>query len=184
MKVLIIDCYDSFTYNIYQMVGQLGAEPVVIKNDMELEKAPTDIDRLVLSPGPGKPDDAGNCIRAIDYYEVPTLGICLGHQVIAQKYDGEITKMDPVHGKTSEINHENHQIFEGIPQGFRATRYHSLCLSRPVPKKLRELARAKQDNTVMAVEHRKRPLYGVQFHPESIASEYGSLILNNFIFGE
>ncbi|WGI16805.1 aminodeoxychorismate/anthranilate synthase component II [Methanonatronarchaeum sp. AMET-Sl] len=184
MNVLIVDCYDSFTYNLYQMVGELKANPTVIKNDDDLKKIPTDIDRVILSPGPGKPENAGNCSEIINYLEKPVLGVCLGHQVIAHTYGGCIEKTTPIHGKTSEINHNGNRLFGDIPKRFKATRYHSLIVNEPLPKEFEVIARSSEDQKVMAISHKKKPLYGIQFHPESIASSYGKQILTNFIYGE
>ncbi|OUJ19419.1 Anthranilate/para-aminobenzoate synthase component II TrpG [Methanonatronarchaeum thermophilum] len=183
MNVLIVDCYDSFTYNLYQMVGQLNENPIVTKNDENINNLPKKIDRIILSPGPGAPENAGNCSKIIDHYEVPVLGVCLGHQVIAHKYGGAISKTKPVHGKTSEIKHDGSKLFKKIPKNFKATRYHSLKVEQPLPKEISVNARSIDENIVMSISHKTKPIFGVQFHPESIASNHGNQILKNFLYG-
>lgn len=184
--LLVIDNYDSFTWNLVHYLGELGAEPVVIRNDrISAEEA---LDRepeaIVLSPGPCTPDDAGICLDLIRqaYGAVPILGVCLGHQAIGQAYGGEVVRAPQLmHGKVSTIIHQGAGVFHGINGPFAATRYHSLAI-RPesLPKVLSATAHT-EDGIIMGVQHRTHPVHGVQFHPESIASEHGHRILGNFL---
>jgi anthranilate synthase/aminodeoxychorismate synthase-like glutamine amidotransferase len=188
MKVAIIDCYDSFTYNLFQLVGRLGAEPIPVLSDESLERVrAVDPDRIILSPGPGTPDDSGICPEVIREYAgtVPILGVCLGHQTIVQTFGGTIRRMGrPVHGKTSSIVHTGEGIFAGIPNPFTATRYHSLVAAEEdIPREFGTLAYAAEDRCVMAVAHRNLPLYGIQFHPESIMTPEGAHLMKNFLSG-
>ncbi len=188
MKVAIIDCYDSFTYNLFQLVGRLGADPVPVLSDEPIGRVRAlSPDRIILSPGPGTPDDSGICPEVIREYagRVPILGVCLGHQTIIQTYGGTIRRMGrPVHGKTSSIIHTGEGIFAGIPSPFTATRYHSLSAEEhAIPEEFRTLAYAADDRCVMAVCHQGLPLYGIQFHPESIMTREGAGIMKNFLFG-
>ena len=186
--LLMIDNYDSFTYNLVQAFGQLGAEIAVYRNDQitldqirELQP-----DRIVISPGPGTPDDGGislDILREISP-DVPTLGVCLGHQCIGQAYGGKIIRAPQLmHGKTSEVRHEGHPLFADVPDPFTATRYHSLIIEEPVPDVLDVIARA-DSGEVMGVKHKEHPVIGVQFHPESILTVYGPRILQNFLEGK
>jgi para-aminobenzoate synthetase len=187
MKTLIIDNYDSFTYNLYQLVGSvLGEAPVVRTNDQLswdefLELSPNFV---ILSPGPGRPDierDFGICRRVLLESEVPVLGVCLGHQGLGQVYGGRVVAApEPMHGRTSIIQHDGSDIFAGIPQGLHAVRYHSLIVATPVPDCLRVTAWT-EDGLVMGLAHKDRPLWGVQFHPESIATEHGERLMRNFL---
>lgn len=187
MKTLIVDNYDSFTYNLCQLVGKLtGTTPDVVHNDeltwsRFLQLAP---DKVILSPGPGHPDnprDFGICRQILLESAVPVFGVCLGMQGLGSVFGGKIVRApEPVHGRTAAIHHNGAGLFSGIPQRFHAVRYHSLMLAQPVPDCLRVIAWT-EHNMVMAVEHRDRPLWGVQFHPESIATEYGERLLQNFI---
>lgn len=186
MKVVIIDCFDSFTYNLLQMVGTAGAYPVPIPADQHLIRVQQEQpDRIILSPGPGTPDDTGVCLEVIRYYagKIPILGVCLGHQTIIQYYGGRIIRMvEPVHGKTSPISHSGTGIFAGVDPGFTATRYHSLAAeSESLPHELIITATSPQDGCIMAVSHKELPVHGVQFHPESIMTLAGSRILKNFL---
>lgn len=188
MKVAIIDCYDSFTYNLFQLVGRLGAEPVPVLSDSPIGRIRAlSPDRIILSPGPGTPEDSGICPDVIREYagRVPILGVCLGHQTIIQTFGGTIRRMGrPVHGKTSSIVHTGEGIFAGIPSPFTATRYHSLAAEgHAIPEEFRTLAYAADDRCVMAVTHRDYPLYGIQFHPESIMTREGAGIMKNFLSG-
>jgi para-aminobenzoate synthetase len=185
MQTLLIDNYDSFTFNLFQLLAEVnGAEPIVVRNDEatweELERL--QFDNVVISPGPGRPDvpsDFGVCAEVIRRCEVPLLGVCLGHQGIGWVEGGEVTQApEPMHGRVVEIQHDNSPLFHGIPSPFEATRYHSLSLARPLPPSLREIATA--SGIPMAIEHRERPQWGVQFHPESIATEHGRRLLTNF----
>ncbi len=183
--MILIDNYDSFTYNIVQYLQELGVEPKVFENDKitinELKNL--NFDRIIISPGAGNPDTAGISMNVIkEFYKTKKiLGICLGHQCIAQFFGGKIEKStNPTHGKTSKINIcENSKLFQNLPQEFKVTRYHSLEVSS-LPKELKITAKT-QDGTIMAIEHKILPIYGVQFHPEAILTEYGHELLENFI---
>jgi len=185
MQTLLIDNYDSFTFNLFQLLAEVnGAEPIVVRNDEatweELERL--SFDNVVISPGPGRPDvesDFGVCAEAIRHCEKPLLGVCLGHQGIGWVEGGEVTPApEPMHGRVVEIEHDGSPLFAGIPNPFQATRYHSLSLGRPLPATLREIATAA--GVPMALEHTERPQWGVQFHPESIATPQGKRLLANF----
>jgi len=185
MRTLLIDNYDSFTFNLFQLLAEVnGVEPLVVRNDEatwdELERL--EFDNVVISPGPGRPDvesDFGVCAEAIRRCEKSLLGVCLGHQGIGWVEGGEVVPApEPMHGRVVEITHDGPPLFHGIPSPFQATRYHSLSLKRPLPLTLREIATA--DGVPMAIEHRTRPQWGVQFHPESIATSQGKRLLENF----
>ena len=185
-RVLVIDNYDSFVYNLVQELGELGAEPVVFRNDaidVDGIRAARP-DAVLISPGPGRPDDGGVSLAAIAALagEVPLLGVCLGNQCIGQAYGGEIVSAPHLmHGKTSEIHHDGTGIFAGLPNPFVATRYHSLVV-RPesVPATLEVTARS-SDGVVMGLRHRDLPVEGVQFHPESVLTASGPALLANFL---
>jgi len=183
--VLVIDNYDSFTYNLVQYLGELGAEPCVYRNDQVTldEIAALRPARIVISPGPGTPDDGGisnDVIRALGP-TMPVLGVCLGHQCIGQVYGGLVTRAPRLmHGKTSSVYHNGHGLFNGVPSPFTATRYHSLIVEEPLPEALQVTAFTR-DGEVMALQHREYPVVGVQFHPESILTEHGRRILQNFL---
>lgn len=186
MKVLIVDCYDSFTFNLYQQVGMLGAEPVVFTCDTPLERLEgLDCDRIILSPGPGAPMDSGVCLEVLETMsrKIPTLGVCLGHQAICTTFGGEIIQAKHLmHGKTSEIRHDGKGIFTGLPATFTATRYHSLVAREDsLPEDLQVSAISLDDRYVMGVRHTRYPIEGVQFHPESILSHEGNRIIRNFL---
>ena len=185
--ILIIDNYDSFTYNLVHLIGELSPKIVVKRNDAitvtdAINMKPSGI---VLSPGPCDPDQAGICLeltlKAAEN-EIPLLGVCLGHQTIAQAFGGDIIRChEIIHGKLGEIHHKNDQLFAGIPNVFNATRYHSLIVSQEtLPKELKKTAWLK-DGTIMGLSHKKLPIFGVQFHPESIASQFGYQLINNFL---
>jgi anthranilate synthase/aminodeoxychorismate synthase-like glutamine amidotransferase len=184
MKVLVIDNYDSFTYNLVQYFGDLGAKTVVVRND---ELSPSDgtrlkPDRLVISPGPGTPADTGYCTEYVLTLgtEVPTLGVCLGHQTIVTAFGGAVERApEPRHGKTSMITHDGRGIFADLPDPFEATRYHSLAATS-IPDSLEVSARS-EDDVVQGVRHRTLPIEGVQFHPESIMTAVGRDLLRNFL---
>lgn len=186
MRVIIIDCFDSFTYNLYQMVGMLGARPITLTSDRPLsEVTKAAPDKIILSPGPGRPEDAGICPEVIREYagRVPVLGVCLGHQVIVHTFGGEITRLEtPVHGKTSHILHTGEGILAGIKNPLVATRYHSLAARKEaLPREFRTVAVSKDDGCVMGVMHRFLPIFGLQFHPESIMTPDGMQIMENFL---
>lgn len=183
---ILIDNYDSFTYNLVHLLGELGADMTVFRNDVRdvpdlLSLRPR---AIVLSPGPGDPTKAGVCMelcRAAAAAHIPVLGVCLGHQAIIQAFGGRIGRCRPMHGKLSPIHHSASGLFRGLPDPFMATRYHSLAADEvALPACFTASAHA-DDGTLMAVAHREKPLYGVQFHPESIASEGGRAILDNFL---
>jgi anthranilate synthase/aminodeoxychorismate synthase-like glutamine amidotransferase len=184
MRVLVIDNYDSFTYNLVQYLGELGAEPDVVRNDSVsveelLGRKP---DRVVISPGPCRPVDAGVSIeaaRAFPEKGIPMLGVCLGHQALAEAFGARVVVGEPVHGKTAEVKHDGRSIFRGVENPLVAGRYHSLVVDPELPPEF-ELS-AESSGTVMAIRHRELPAEGVQFHPESVLTESGKLILRNFL---
>jgi anthranilate synthase/aminodeoxychorismate synthase-like glutamine amidotransferase len=187
MNVLIVDCYDSFTFNLYQQVGRLGGNPVVFTSDTPLEVLQKiGCDRIILSPGPGTPEDSGVCREVLETMSrtIPTLGVCLGHQTIYTVFGGEVVRASHLmHGKTSPISHGGEGIFAGIPPPFIATRYHSLVAQREaLPDELEVTASSLDDGYVMGVRHTRYPINGVQFHPESILSDEGDRIMRNFLF--
>jgi len=186
MKTLLIDNYDSFTYNLFQLLAEAnGDEPIVVRNDEVAweELAAREFDNVVVSPGPGRPDregDFGVCGEAIRRAEVPLLGVCLGHQGLSWVYDGRVVHAPEVmHGRLSAVLHDDSPLFAGIPREFQAVRYHSLCVEQPLPDDLEPIAWT-SDGVLMAVAHRELPRWGVQFHPESICTEYGRRLLANF----
>ncbi len=186
--VLMIDNYDSFTYNIVQYCLELGADLKVIRNDeLSVEEiAALAPEKIILSPGPATPDEAGVSLAVIDRFkdEVPILGICLGHQSIAQSFGGKVVRAKRMmHGKTSVMECEpSCAIFRHLPEFFTATRYHSLIVEREsLPEAIEPTAYSRDDNEIMALKIKDRPIYGVQFHPESIMSEFGHEILDNFL---
>ncbi len=183
-RVLLIDNYDSFTYNLVQYLGELGAEPDVVRNDAAtvdelLERRP---DRVVVSPGPCTPNESGisrDVLRRFPEQGTPTLGVCLGHQALATAYGGKFMRGEPIHGKTADIEHDGRTIFKGLGSPLTAGRYHSLIVDPDLPDCL-ELS-AWLGDTVMAVRHRDLPVEGVQFHPESVLTGEGKAMLRNFI---
>lgn len=184
MKVLVLDNYDSFTFNLVQYLGELGADPQVIRSDQVTadEAADLDFERLVISPGPGTPEQAGYSIDYIKKFgaEVPTLGVCLGHQAIAVAYGGKVDLApEPRHGKTSQITHDERGVFAGLDNPFVATRYHSLAAVL-LPDDLEACAWS-EDGVVQGIRHRTLPVAGVQFHPESIMTLEGKKLLANFL---
>ena len=183
-KVLLVDNYDSFTYNLVQYLGELGAELHVVRNDAADagELAGGGWDRAVVSPGPCTPNEAGisvEVMRRLPEAGVPTLGVCLGHQSLAQAFGGQVIRHVPVHGKTTAITHAGTGLFEGLPDPLTVGRYHSLVVEPHVPDCLRVTASG--GGVVMAVEHRELPAYGVQFHPESVLTPEGKRLLENFL---
>ena len=185
MKTLLIDNYDSFTYNLFQLLAEAnGDEPLVVRNDGAswAEIAGWEFDNIVLSPGPGRPElakDFGVCADAIEAADVPLLGVCLGHQGLGHRSGGRVVHAPEVmHGRVSTVRHGGSPLFAGIPPEFEAVRYHSLCVAEPLPEELEPLAWT-DDGVLMGVAHRSRPLYGVQFHPEK-SSSAGLALLENF----
>ncbi|HIG02336.1 MAG TPA: aminodeoxychorismate/anthranilate synthase component II [Myxococcales bacterium] len=187
MRLLMIDNYDSFTYNLVQYLGEIGADVEVIRNDSEsldalLERRP---DGVVISPGPGVPQDAGVSIQVVEAFAArgtPVFGVCLGHQSIGVVYGGRIVRARSImHGKTSQMHHEGHGVFEGLPDPFVATRYHSLVIEPETCPDVLEVTARTEDGEIMGVRHRELPVEGVQFHPESILTEVGKPLLGNFL---
>ncbi len=185
--LLLIDNYDSFTYNLVHYFGQLGEDVVVKRNDELSVKEAMELDpaAILLSPGPCDPDQAGICLGLIEAAaaaRTPLMGVCLGHQSIGQAFGGNIIRSDQiVHGKTGEILHKNKGLFADIPSPFKATRYHSLTVERKSLPDILEITAEVADGTIMGLSHRELPIHGVQFHPESIATEHGHQILRNFL---
>jgi anthranilate synthase component 2 len=188
--IVLIDNYDSFTFNLVHYLGALGADVVVHRNDKISADAvvATDPDAIVLSPGPCTPNDAGICLALIERAcapspgPIPILGVCLGHQAIGQAFGGDVVRAPlPVHGKLSEVTHTGQGLFRGINGPFQATRYHSLVVDRATMPKSLSVTAETADRLVMGLAHHSLPVHGVQFHPESIASEHGHLMLRNFI---
>jgi len=184
--LILIDNYDSFTYNLVHFLGELGASCEVIRNDKisaadVLKKKPK---AIVMSPGPCTPNEAGICLELIGEAggKVPLLGVCLGHQAIGQAYGGKVIRApEPLHGKLSTIHHTGKGVFKGLPQRFQVTRYHSLIVERKsLPPEL-EITAETDDGIIMGLQHKTHPVHGVQFHPESIASENGHALLANFL---
>jgi len=183
--IAVIDNYDSFTYNLVQYLGELGADIKVFRNDqVTIEQlvtlSPT---HLVISPGPGDPNDGGISNEAIRYFtgKIPVLGVCLGHQCLGAVYGGVVKRAPKLmHGKTSPIYHQGKGIFDGLPSPFEATRYHSLMVEEPVPDCL-EVTAFTSDGIVMGLKHKEHPTFGVQFHPESILTKHGKQLLKNFV---
>ena len=186
MKLLLIDNYDSFVYNLAQAFGELGADPVVIRNDAALDSL-QDLrpDAVVISPGPGSPVEAGVSIDAIRAFgtSVPVLGVCLGHQCIAAAFGAPVERasVGPVHGKTSWIEHAGSGLFEGLPSPFIATRYHSLAVNEELGTDALEVTARSDDGIIMGLRHRDLPIEGVQFHPESVLTAEGPRLMKNFI---
>ena len=185
--VLVIDNYDSFVYNLVQYLGELGAEPLVYRHDEATLEQMVALDpaAVLVSPGPGRPEDAGVSNEAIATFGergIPVLGVCLGHQCIGQLYGGRVVRADQVmHGKTSSIRHEGRGLFEGLRSPLEATRYHSLVVERSSVPDVLEVTAETDDGVVMGLRHRELPVEGVQFHPESILTEGGHRLLENFL---
>jgi len=188
--VLVIDNYDSFTYNLVQYLGELGAEVRVVRNDaVSLETLAADPpQRIVISPGPGRPEQAGVTMSVIRHFgqTTPILGVCLGHQAIGAVFGGKVVRaVAPLHGKTSTIEHDGRGVFAGLTQPFTAARYHSLVVDEEgLPPDLEVCARTREDGVIMGLRHRSWPVHGVQFHPESILTGEGRRILRNFLDGQ
>jgi len=185
MRVLVIDNYDSFVYNLVQYLAQLGAEVTVRRNDeVDLDELGA-VDGVLVSPGPGTPERAGASIAAIHaaaQRRLPLLGVCLGHQAMGQAFGGKVIRARQLmHGKTSPIHHTGQGVFKGIKSPFTATRYHSLTIEKATAPDVLEVNAWTEDGEIMGVRHRNRPIHGVQFHPESIATECGHELLANFL---
>ena len=183
--VLLLDNYDSFTFNLAQYLGELGAPPLVKRNDeISLDEIGTmQPDHIVISPGPGRPEDAGISVELIKRFgsTIPVLGVCLGHQSIGVAFGGQVVRASQLmHGKTSSIQHDGRGVFRGVQQPFVAGRYHSLVVAEPLPESL-EMAARTDDGTIMGVRHRTFPVHGVQFHPESVLTGEGRQLLRNFL---
>lgn len=185
MRVAVIDNIDSFVYNLVQYLGELGAEPTVLTNRSSLaEVEEVRPEAIVISPGPRTPSEAGISVEVVRRFggRVPVLGVCLGHQVIAHAFGGRIGRARRiVHGKTSRMRHDGSELFRGVPNPFEATRYHSLVVEREgLPAELKVTCEA-EDGEIMGLRHRELPIFGVQFHPESILTPHGKRILRNFL---
>ncbi len=186
MKLLIIDNYDSFTYNLVHLLGGLGTAPEVVRNDKitlgEIsEMAP---EAIIISPGPCTPTEAGICLELVEHFhgKIPIFGVCLGLQSIAQAFGGKIVGSPTLmHGKVSEISHKKYGIFEGIDTPFKATRYHSLCVAPEHLPDVFDVTAQTDDGVIMGLSHKNGPTHGVQFHPESIASDQGDRLMGNFL---
>ena len=187
--ILVIDNYDSFTYNLVQYLGELGSDVQVVRNDAaSLDRiADAKPDQIVISPGPGRPEDAGVTMGVIERFgrHTPILGVCLGHQAIGAVFGGSVVRARaPMHGKTSTIEHDGRGVFRGLTEPFVASRYHSLVVSEEgLPAELEISARTREDGTIMGLRHRTWPIHGVQFHPESILTAEGRRLLRNFLEG-
>jgi anthranilate synthase component 2 len=184
--LLVIDNYDSFTYNLVQFFGQLGVEQTVYRNDaITVEEARAlKPERIMISPGPCSPNEAGVSLEMIAAFagEIPLLGVCLGHQSIAQHFGGKVVRADRLmHGKTSSVQHQDCDLFEGLPNPMLATRYHSLIVERPTLPECLKVTAETEVGEIMGLAHRELPVWGVQFHPESIATEAGMSLLSNFL---
>ena len=186
LKMLLIDNYDSFTYNLVQYFGELGADLQIFRNDKitirEIEALQPE--KIVISPGPCSPNEAGISCQVIEYFcdQLPLLGVCLGHQCISQVFGGQIVRADKLmHGKTSMIQHKNQGIFTNLPNPFEATRYHSLILNPLSKPDCLTITAWTEDNEIMGIQHTDLPVFGVQFHPESILTKEGKKLLSNFL---
>lgn len=185
--LLLIDNYDSFTYNLVHYVGELGAEVVVKRNDaINVQEAMAmNPAGVLLSPGPCDPDQAGICLALVEAAaetKTPLFGVCLGHQAIGQAFGGKVVRhSEIVHGKMGQMHHTGKGVFAGIPSPFEATRYHSLVVDRDTCPDVLEITAELDDGTIMGLQHRELPIHGVQFHPESIASQHGHALLKNFL---
>lgn len=187
MNVVLIDNFDSFVYNLAQYLGELGASPLVVRNDVSLEQIEEmNPAAIVVSPGPGRPEDAGCSIPAIRHFagQVPILGVCLGHQAIGSAFGGKIVRADHLmHGKTSRIHHNSKGVLTGLPDPFEATRYHSLVIDPQSLPAVLEVTAQTEDGVIMGVLHRDAQVEGVQFHPESVLTTEGKQLIKNFVTG-
>jgi anthranilate synthase/aminodeoxychorismate synthase-like glutamine amidotransferase len=186
VRVLVLDNYDSFTYNLVQFLGELGADVEVVRNDRATvdELLIRGYDRVLVSPGPCTPDQAGISLEAVKRFplaHIPTLGVCLGHQALVQAWGGQVVVGEPVHGKTITVEHDGRTIFRGLREPLGVGRYHSLIVDPALPDSFEQSAAG--DGIVMAVRHRELPAEGVQFHPESVLTEQGHELLRNFLDG-
>jgi anthranilate synthase component 2 len=186
MTILLIDNYDSFTYNLFHYLGELGAEVRVVRNDeiSAAEAIALKPEGIVLSPGPCTPNEAGICLEVIRQADgrMPILGVCLGHQAIGQVYGGKVVRApEPMHGKLSRVHHTGKSVFRGLNNDFLATRYHSLTIDPPSVPAVLDITATSEDGVIQGVMHKSHPVHGVQFHPESIASENGHALLANFL---
>lgn len=184
--ILVLDNYDSFTYNLVQYLGELGADPKVYRNDAITVDQIRELkpERIVISPGPGVPKDAGITIAAVRAFagKIPILGVCLGNQAIGEAFGGRVVRAAQLmHGKTSEICHDSATIFRGLPYRFKATRYHSLIVEKDSLPETLEVSATTPDGLIMGLRHREYPVEGVQFHPESVMTEHGKKLLENFL---
>jgi len=185
--LLVIDNYDSFTYNLVQYLGELGAEMRIFRNDeVTVDEVESDLkpEKILISPGPGTPDAAGISLEVLDRFaeRTPIFGVCLGHQAIGQHFGGKVIRApEPVHGKPVEVRHDGKTIFEGIDPSFNAGRYHSLVVDRESLPDCLEISAESPDGLIMAMRHKHLPIEGVQFHPESILTEHGKVMLRNFL---
>ena len=185
--LLVIDNYDSFTYNLVQYLGELGAEMKIFRNDeITVDEIESDLkpEKILISPGPGTPDAAGISLEVLDRFaeNIPILGVCLGHQAIGQHFGGKVVRApEPVHGKPVEISHDGKTIFDGIDGSFNAGRYHSLVVERESLPECLEISAESPDGLIMAMRHKQLKVEGVQFHPESILTEHGKCMLRNFL---
>ena len=185
--LLIVDNYDSFTYNLVQYVGELGVEIRVVMNDeVTVDEIENDLkpERILVSPGPGTPDSAGISLAVIERFadELPILGVCLGHQAIGQHFGGKVVRApEPVHGRSVKVDHDCKTIFSDLPNGFDAGRYHSLIVDRDSLPECLEISATSPDGLVMGLRHKTKKIEGVQFHPESILTEHGRKLLQNFV---
>ena len=184
--IVLIDNYDSFTYNLVQYLGDLGQETVVHRNDQITAENVFALGAkgILISPGPSDPNHAGICLDVIKIAaekDVPLMGVCLGHQAIGQVFGGKIIRVAPMHGKVSDIHHDGKSVFKGLPSPFEATRYHSLSVEPETFPEMLEVTAKTEDGVIMGLQHKTKPIHGVQFHPESIATNHGHEMLQNFI---
>ena len=184
-RILVIDNYDSFVFNIVQYLAQLGAEVTVKRNDEVTPEYADDFDGVLLSPGPGTPQDAGISMALVDYCKeksIPLFGVCLGHQAIAEAFGATVSRApELLHGKTSKIFHQGESVVSSLPQGFQATRYHSLAVEVDTVPEVLEVTGSTDSGVIMSLRHKTLPIEGVQFHPESVLTEHGHKMLANFL---